>query len=282
MAASAKPIVRASTFLASLLLVFAAGAYGQSACYAMADGYYEQVYCELQARGEAGSLPPMFEFKRNDATTQALLLRRPAERAGIEVPMPRQQADTPRTRPALAPLSPEPEPARATSAPAEQVAPAQALAGCELAGTVIHCPSGDYQLLGNRNNRHLAPNALEPENAMALPEFDGNMDDPAAVNRYLHRAYERYIDRMLAIGLGGVTMSYGRFAYLFEDLHNKGLDFGARFETMYRFLKQDKASMSVSEQPVMDNRLTIADCDFLNRELFVCSRGGRNYVFGAP
>ena len=64
----------------------------QSFCFASASSYYEQVYCELQARGEAKTLPPFYQFKRNDATTQALLLKRPAGRIGIELPMPKSTA----------------------------------------------------------------------------------------------------------------------------------------------------------------------------------------------
>src|SRR5690554_5610586 len=61
----------------------------QSFCFASAASYYEQVYCELQARGEVKSLPPFYQFKRNDVMTQALLLKRPARRAGIDLPMPK-------------------------------------------------------------------------------------------------------------------------------------------------------------------------------------------------
>ncbi|MDQ2077824.1 hypothetical protein [Marinimicrobium sp. ABcell2] len=252
----------------------------QSGCFAMAGTYYEQVYCELQARGDSHGLPPMYEFRRNDTTTQALLLRRPAQRAGIDVPMPgaRERHPSQPRREANIPEPAEPQPSHDSTKTASST---HSLAGCHMDGTRIDCDGRQYQLLGNQNNNQLEPGALEPDNALNLPVFQGNLNDKAAVNAYLHRAYQRYVEQMIAIGLGGVTMTYGRFAFLFEDVQEKGLDFGDRFETMYGFLKQDKRRSAVSEQLNPDPQLRIEHCDRLSDQLLVCSRGGRNRVFRA-
>jgi hypothetical protein len=254
----------------------------QSACFAMAGTYYEQLYCELQARGEK-SLPPMYEFQRNDATTQALLLRRPARRLGIDVPMP--AASERRENQTRRKISPS----NTAGAETSQTEPASvesawftySLAGCRLDEARIECGERQYQLLGNQSNNRLEPGALDPGNTLSLPAFRGDLNDQAAVNTYLHEAYQRYVEQMIAIGLAGVTMTYGRFVYLFEDVQEKGLDFRDRFETMYGFLKQDKRRSAVSEQVNPDPQLRIEHCDRLSDQLLVCSRGGRNRVFRA-
>jgi hypothetical protein len=153
------------------------------------------------------------------------------------------------------------------------------LAACELTATVIKCSDVHYTLTGNRLNHRLSDIALTDENAMALPVFTGSMSDTATANRYLTDAYRRYIEKMHDIGLAGATMTYGKFSFLFYDLHEKGLNFSQRFETMYGFLKKDKASMGVSEKLTADQQLNLSDCDFLSAQLLVCSRAGRNYLY---
>lgn len=266
-----------------LFLSLALIARAQSDCLAMAETFYEQVYCEVQAQNRHHGLPPIYEFKRNDETTQALLLRRPARKLGIDVPMPRSK-----TAPSPPPRARAPAPSKGATADVSdtrrEAAPPsryQALSECSLNGARIQCPDKQYQLLGNQSNDDLAPGALEPSNKMDLPVFDGELSEHRAVQAYLHEAYERYVEKMLAIGLGGVTTSYGRFVFLFEDIQSKDLDFSDRFETMYRFLKKDKASMAVNTTPTSDKELQIEDCDPLNAQLLVCSRQGRNYVFRA-
>ena len=66
-----------------------------------------------------------------------------------------------------------------------------------------------------------------------------------------------------------------------EDSPFAGQGAVQRFETMYGFLKKDKATMGVSENRVADQQLQIADCDSLSDQLWVCSRAGRNYLYVA-
>lgn len=264
--------------IAALMLSLALTARAQSDCYAMAQTYYEQVYCDVLAQSRNHGLPPIYEFKRNDATTQALLLRRPAQRLGIDVPMPAAQTRR-RTPSPVASPAPSQQVEREASPPQTESPRSQPLSDCRLVEARIQCPGRQYQLLGNQSNSQLAPEALQAANRMNLPRFDGDREDPGAVRAYLHRAYQRYVEQMLAIGLGGATMTYGRFAFLFDDVQEKGLDFSDRFETMYGFLKKDKASMAVGSTPSVDTQLEMEDCDPLSAELLVCSRQGRNHVF---
>ncbi|MGM8225839.1 hypothetical protein ACSV5M_04610 [Cellvibrio sp. ARAG 10.3] len=262
--------------------LLAAQSSAQSFCFASAGSYYEQVYCELQARGEAKTLPPFYQFKRNDATTQALLLKRPAARIGIDLPMPKAAAKKMTAK--AAPQQERKLPAPAVQKPQPGTSPSPAAktptsSACQLNGNAMRCGDQQFTLMGNRRNQRLAEGVLEAENKMALPVYHGSTSDQAAIDAYLIRAYRQYIEKMHEIGLGGVTMTYGKFYFLFFDLQEKGLDFSQRFETMYGFLKKDKATMGVSETLTPDSQLKAEDCDPLAGHMWVCSRAGRNYLY---
>lgn len=251
--------MRAFAFVVAFSL--AALAQADAFCFAQAQSYYEQIYCEVKAEGKGARLPRFHEFKNNDQLTQALLLKRPARNAGVDLAMP--------------------QPARENSAVfSRQALPSvAALAGCEHRETQITCGKDQFKLVGNKNNKHLQPGALDVNNALDLPLFEGVMTDSNAVNRYLTAAYPHYINKMLMIGLGGATMSYGKFEYLFADLYQKGVNFNDRFETMYRFLKKDKQAIGVNESVSADRQMTIEDCGPLAYNLIACVRDGRNYLY---
>lgn len=260
-------------FSAIFSAIFSIMAFAQSQsqtfCFASAASYYEQVYCELQARGEIKSLPPFYQFKRNDALTQALLLKRPALRAGIKLPMPKTASHSaPEVKKNISEVRQQPSSSSAANKP-----------GCRLAEKAILCGARRFELAGNRKNSRLSADVLNAENKMSLSVYTGLLSDQAAVNNYLVNAYRQYLEKMHSIGLGGVTMTYAKFDFLFFDLHEKGLDFSQRFDTMYDFLKKDKAKMAVSEKQVIDSQLRFEDCDFLPESMFACSRSGRNYLF---
>ncbi len=271
-----------------LLSCLAMGAQAQSFCFLSASSYYEQVYCELQARGEARGLPPFHQFKRNDEQIQATILRRPAARIGIDLPMP-ERTRTPASvdddsKPAGSQSSPDTEPSMASEPQATPRIPAGgfiAVQGCSLQETRIHCGDRSYQLVGNRLNHRLAEDALTEANTLSLPVFSGDINDRAALDRHLAKAYTRYIEKMHDIGLAGATLTYGKFVYLFHDIRSRQLDFSGRFETMYRFLKRDKSRMSVSERTHPDADLAIEDCTGLSGMLLLCERGGKNYLYQA-
>ncbi len=254
-----------------------------SFCMLAAETYYQQLYCEVTAHGR-GSLPSFADFKRNTPTVQALLLKRPAQRLGIEVALPQRQ------RPVQVSVAPDAPPAAPPRAPPAAAAPAvrqpdppqrlaSGMAACRLDGAAITCDTRRFALMGNSANRQLRQGALGEANRMDLPRYEGDLTDTAGVSAYLYRAYGRYVEKMLDIGLGGSTMNYGKFAYLFKDLSEKGVDFVGRFETMYRYLKQDKSAMGAARPARPDKALALRDCGELGEHVIVCARSGRNYVY---
>jgi hypothetical protein len=266
----------------SILCVLSASAKADQFCFALAETYYEQVYCQLQAKAQTKGLPPFNQFKKNNEAVQASLLKRPAERNGIKLPSPARKTQA--TAAAIAPQNiitnphastqtaivnePEALPIRSDKAESNKIS------GCELLGNQIRCGSRVFKSLGNKANHRLAKRALSIDNKMDLPRYHGG-----GLSQYLARAYAQYIDKMCEIGLCGVTMTYGKFAYLYQDLHAKGLDFPQRFEIMYGFLKKDKATMAVSEAPGAPKNLSMNACVALTDMRYVCDHQGRNYIF---
>ena len=261
------------------LWLLTSGAKADTFCFASAETYYEQVYCQLQAKAQLKNLPPFHQFKKNNEQVQFSLLKRPAERNAIKLPAPVKKLS-----PALLPanLAPTLAPTSVRSSIGEprvvsarnnliESSPMNSSA-CELQGRHIRCVDTNYELLGNKANHRLAAGVLDAHNTMALPNVKGSSVALAA-------SYEKYIDKMCEIGLCAVTMTYRKFAYLYQDLQTKGLDFAQRFETMFGFLKKDKAAMAVSESVSVPPALSITDCGTLGDRYFVCDHKGRNYVF---
>jgi hypothetical protein len=277
----------------SILIVLLLGQGAMAAnnfCFAVAETYYEQVYCQLQAKAQLKNLPPFHQFQKNNEQVQYSLLKRPAERNAIKLAPPVKKLAPPSVElkaPASSAFKSEPAAAVLRSINADTVEVSRPNSprdnsfapdlsrpdlACELIQRQIHCDNRIYELLGNRANHRLAAQVLESHNTMALPNVGAN-----AVG--LTAAYEKYISKMCEIGLCGVTMTYRKFAYLYQDLQSKGLDFTQRFETMFSFLKKDKASMAVSESINLPATVTLADCSELGSQYYVCDAQGKNYIF---
>lgn len=244
-------------------LLLAQIAVADSFCFGQAQSYYEQIYCEVTAKGKGSGLPRFDEFKRNNELTQALLLKRSAQRADIELAMPKNGAVTKRQPPA-----------------AVTAGAVSALAGCRLEGIAIDCGSGRFRLLGNRVNRHLRSDALDESNRLELPVYNGDIGNARQLEQYLQQAYGHYLDKMIDIGLAGATMSYGKFAYLFTDFQDKGVNFYSRFQTMYRYLKTDKRTIGVNEELDAPAGITLDSCGPVSAALIACVVAGRNYLYG--
>lgn len=285
-----------SIYIFLLKVVFVAlvtvNSYAQSFCFLSATTDYEQVYCELQARGEAEGLPPFHQFKRNDESIQAVILKRPAERARIPLAPPKKLSSSAsnnhieKVRDEQFKINDSHIKQHQDSRYQEGQGYRQSdlnidLTDCTLNELLIDCKEKHFSLIGNRLNHRLSVTALSDDNLMSLPRYTGAMNESAAVNHYLAETYRQYLEKMHEIGLAGVTMTYNKFAFLFYDLHEKGLDFSRRFETMYEFLKKDKASMGVSEKVTADMALKLEDCTVLSAQLLLCSRSGRNYLYFA-
>ncbi|MFE8073350.1 hypothetical protein QQM79_20015 [Marinobacteraceae bacterium S3BR75-40.1] len=240
----------------------------QAACLEQARTPYEKVYCEIVDQGQGAGLPAFEDFRRNTVKVQALLLKRPAARAGIELPTP-----TPSSRDK--PVERKPPPKRKPQ-PAPQM---QALDGCRLDGKTITCPHERYQLANNRPNSDLNTGALKPDNTLDLPRFQGDLNNESAVRHYLSRAYDRYIPKMLDIGLAGATMSFSEFYYSFRRHARQGVDFAKRLEQTYQLLKQDKRTKQIAPNLTDELPENIDHCGRINPRILVCDNVSTNWVY---
>lgn len=250
----------------------------------MAQTGYERIYCQVISQGEGAGLPPLEDFRRNDARIQALLLKRPAERLGIALPKPAAASPKPESAPGRSATKPlqatEPAPGNPSGrGTGTSSGPVVGLRDCRLRSDVIDCPGGRYELVGNQSNKDLAPGALGEANKLGLRPYRGDRQDEAAVRRYLSAAYDRYIPKMLEIGLGGATMSFTAFYHGFYRHEEQGVDFAERMESIYHYLKQDKRNNAVKAR--FHERLpqSIKACTGLSAALIVCDDVETNWVY---
>ena len=253
-----------------VLLVLSGSVYAEKFCLLLAENYYEQLYCEVKAMGKGASLPSLLDFRRNNEMTQALLLKRPAAKIGVEVVMPKKDNISKIV---------QPEMRYANAEEKSGIDGVGDLRRCTFHTQSIRCDGHSYNLVGNQANSKLRTGALDGANKMDIPVFTGSGSDKLALGLYLTRAYRQYIGKMLEIGLGGSTFSYAKFVFLFHDVTAKGIDFSQRFETMFRFLKLDKQSIAVSEALPDSVMLAEERCGKLNDSLVVCDAGRKNYLY---
>jgi hypothetical protein len=209
------------------------------------------------------------------------------QQAPVAAVAPKAPAATSVSTPAVAaaPKAPALQPATA-SVPVNEAslpttaAPAvtTALQDCALEKLSFQCADGRYQLVGNKTNQQLPDDALSDGHKLGLPVYKGSPDDTVALDHYLARAYDQYLTGMVDIGLGAATMSYSKFVHLYHYITGQHLDFNVRFETMYEYLKQDKASMGVNIQVALAEGLTTQYCSQLDH-FIACDYGHTNYVF---
>ena len=238
-----------------MLVAFSTASKASQFCFSMAKTYNEQLYCEIQASGAGDSLPSFNQFQKNTALTQSLLLKPYARKLGITIKIvtrEKQQHVTTRLH-------------RVTEHQDD-------LSRCNFKKEVISCDKKQYHFMGNQRNEALRIGALDANNSMQMPVFDkGELDT------YLVEAYEYYLNKMIEIGLAGVTLNFGNFEFIFHDLRAQEIDFTQRFETMYRYLKKDKRNISIKKSTAPSD-VTAKEC-FLLDKLLVCSRGHYNYIY---
>ena len=149
---------------------------------------------------------------------------------------------------------------------------------CQLEQFTLHCAGVTYQLVTDKSNQQLPDDALSDDHKLALPVFHGNPADAPELEHYLADAYSRYLQGMLEIGLGSKTMTYTKFANLYDYYAKQHLDFVSRFETMYEFLKKDKATVAVSTRPQLASGFNLQYCSQQDN-LIACDYQKTNYVF---
>lgn len=259
-----------------LSLFFGAGAASaKNFCFVKAETYYEQVFCEVSSKGNGRHLPDFYDFRKNDPLIQALLLKKPAARSGITLAMPRKKREKVQNVVAKNRLG-----SRVTdSIEGGVVGGAAWQRDCKFDDNAIVCAKKRYVLMGNKNNNALAEGVLSKGSRMGIAPYNKRLDNKADVDDYLVLSYQRYIEKMLAIGLGGVTMSSGKFAFLFHDLTNRGVSFNERFETMYRHLIKDKKTIRVNERASIDQPLSMDRCSHLNDNIISCAAKRKNFLF---
>jgi hypothetical protein len=251
----------------------------------------EEVYCQLRGKGE--KLPSLEDFRRNQPRIQALLLKAPARKHGIRVPSPGKRTSaqkstvtqkiraktshteslshTPRQQvPATRLTNPKPQSPEMNSS---------VLSSCTLQGRQILCPQQHFQLATNLPNQQLPAHALSEKNTLGLTNYQGNSQDKRALKKHLSLSYQRYIERMLSVGLGASTMSYSKFYYTYEELQRLQVDFAERFETMFGYLKKDKASMAIKDSYVDALPASIRACVKLQSSILVCDNGIHNWIY---
>ncbi|MCR8923204.1 hypothetical protein NO559_10495 [Dasania sp. GY-MA-18] len=221
----------------------------------MAKTYNEQLYCEIEASSEGKSLPKFNDFQKNTPLIQSLLLKPHARKLGITIKMATKTTKQ-----------------RVATSPATAAVSDAGLSHCDFKAEVVSCGDMHYRFMGNKANASLGVAVLDASNTMQLPVYDNT-----EVDAYLAKAYGHYLNKMIEIGLAGVTLTYGNFDYIFHDLRAQAIDFNQRFETMYRYLKKDKRTMGI-KQSTAPSDMTAKDC-FLLDELLVCSRGHYNYIY---
>lgn len=259
---------------------------GQSNCQSLAKTDLEVVFCKISVTPEGRGLPSFSDFRRNSAQIQTLLLKRPAERLGISLPTPSRSpkkvvaSPKPKVnkRPATAATASPPTTKTISPPPSAEVA-SKGINHCDFRGSSIVCAGDLFRLTLNRQNNQLKPGVLGGANTLDLPPFKQQLTDNIAVNNYLATSYERYIDKMLLVGLGGSTMTYTKFHYTFWELMDKQEDFAARVGAMYEFIKKDKASMAVKTRYGNDMPQGIDWCADLSNDVIVCDNGKKNWVY---
>ena len=260
-------------------IIVAAGIFGSSAlaCTVAVNSPLEKLYCDVVAQGEGAGLPSFDDFRRNPPATQRLLLKRPAQRAGLNLPA---------TAKAVAPKPKSSAKAAATKRPAAK-APASSVAkpsvpsnlkGCTISAGAIQCGNAHYRLLDNRGNRSLSPQALAASNTLvfsAVPNYSSNLE----LHNYLQQAYSLYLTKMHTIGLAGTTLSYSKFYYIFDETQQQQQDFVRRFGVMYDYLKKDKSAMAVAKQHRGKKAPPLSACQAIGDNFITCDARGSNWVY---
>ncbi|MEQ5837542.1 hypothetical protein [Marinobacter sp. NFXS9] len=268
---------RRLTFRPFLFALLLASPLAYSACPKNPATAYEQLYCDIQAKGGGSTLPTFEDFRRNTPQVQALLLKRPAARLGLAVPGP-EAATSQSAKPASPVTSERPKPDPETE-PTPPPAGDSAFEGCQLGGTVIRCPSAQYELATNQANSALRTGVLDDDNRLGLSPYRGDLSNETAVRAYLSDAYDRYIAKMLEIGLGGTTMSFTRFYNSFRRYEAKGIDFAQRMDETFDYLKQDKRTLGVNRKPPDELPKSLKNCAPSGARVIVCDNVATNWVY---
>lgn len=251
-------------------------------CFATAKTALENVYCELVEKGKGQSLPAFNEFRRNPPTTQNLILRGPAKRAGILLPKLSTQKKKKTVKPNKSPLksrAPKTPPQAVTNniEKNKRINKTTNLQGCQINKERLVCGRETYYLAINIPVNRLPANVLADTNRL---QFRKKRPDQESVE-YLSQLYPRYIEKMLSIGLGDSTVSFTKFHAIFQVSIEQQNSFTQRFEEMYELLKKERKTQAIKQRYRNNYPNNIEQCMQLNRNLIACDNVKQNWVYRA-
>lgn len=262
-----KPVIAARFFTLAGIILFSTlssevFAFSSEACFAQARLPLEKSFCEVKKAGGLNFVRSIKDFKKNPEKTQRLILKRDAERLGINLP----------TKPSSTEVKVSQTPTPPSNARAK-------LESCTLDKNIIRCNKEQYLLTGNLRNSQLKAEAFSSHNQLLLPRKSATEFYNQSDFLYLSHIYPIYIHKMLEIGLGDSTMSFTKFAEVFWQNKMRDLDFVDRFQFMYNKLKIEKSRNQVKPRYSSDQPDSINQCMRLDTRIIVCDNKTTNWVY---
>ena len=273
-------------------------------CLSQSRSELEEAYCNIQAKKPNNNLPSFNDFQNNPPDMQYLLLKSPARKLNIQLskpPRPQPQKaeqeikdqenenknlnSQEQTVVKLTPVirsnivSPE-EPKVQHSQPHDKPHDKpKKMQHCKLDNLWIRCNEIHYKLVTNKNNSELEKNALSESNKMHIRDRNTEELNDVSNIKYLSKTYPVYIHKMLSVGLGAGTMSFTKYASIYEASKKNQQDFPQRMETMFGFLKTDKRGNAIQSR--YDTLLpeNINWCMPLDDTLIVCDNINKNWIY---
>lgn len=265
-----------------------------STCLSQSRNELEKAYCKIQEKKPNNNLPSFDDFQRNPPDMQYLLLKGPARKLNIQLPKPtRTKAST--VKPKTENLNVQKQPTvKLTPTIRSNVAPPSTpqtqhiqqvldnpnnMRHCKLDKLWIHCNEKHYKLVTNKKNTELEKDALSESNKMHIRDRNNEELNDVSNIKYLSKTYPVYIHKMLSIGLGAGTMSFTKYASIYEASEKNQQNFSERMETMFGFLKTDKRGNAIKSRYDALLPEDINWCMPLDDTLIVCDNVNKNWVY---
>ena len=269
-----------------------------STCLSQSRSELEEAFCNIQTKKPNNNLPSFNDFQNNPPDMQYLLLKSLARKLNIQLSKP-TRPQPPKAKQetkdqevenqniqekAVVKLTPtirsnivsSEEPKVQHTQPHNNPKKMQ---HCKLDKLWIHCNEIHYKLVTNKTNTDLEKNALSESNKMNIRDRNTKELNDISNIKYLSKTYPVYIHKMLSIGLGAGTMSFTKYASIYEASEKNQQNFSERMETMFGFLKTDKRGNAIQSR--YDTLLPekINWCMPLDDMLIVCDNIHKNWIY---
>ena len=266
-----------------------------STCLSQSHSELEKAYCKIQEKKPNNNLPAFDDFQNNPPNMQYLLLKGPARKLNIQLPKPihskppevtQEIEDQELNTQELIVVKLTPvirsnivSPKVLTIEHTQSHDKPKKMQDCKLDNLWIRCNEVNYTLVTNKNNSELEEDALSENNKMNIRERNNEELTDTSSIKYLSKTYPVYIHKMLSIGLGAGTMSFTKYASVYEASEKNQQNFSERMETMFGFLKTDKRGNTIKSR--YDTLLPedITWCMPLDDTLIVCDNINKNWVY---